>query len=41
MPERERPQIVVVKQGGDHGCIITVATATVGSPVKAPRSNHS
>lgn len=21
---RERPQIVVVRQGGDHGCLITI-----------------
>jgi hypothetical protein len=30
---RERPQIVVIRQGGDHGCLITVLLLIVAWPL--------
>jgi hypothetical protein len=30
---RERPQVIVVKQGGGHGCIITVLPLLVAWPL--------
>lgn len=30
---RERPQIVVVRQGGDHGCLITILLLIVAWPL--------
>jgi hypothetical protein len=30
---RERPQIVVVRKGGDHGCIITVILLIIAWPL--------
>lgn len=30
---RERPQIIVVRQGGDHGCLITVLLLIVAWPL--------
>ena len=30
---RERPKVVVVKQGGGHGCIITVILLIVAWPL--------
>ncbi len=33
MPERERPQIIVVKQGGDHGRIITLLLLIIAWPL--------
>jgi hypothetical protein len=33
MPDRERPQVVVVKQGGGHGCIITVILLIIAWPL--------
>jgi hypothetical protein len=30
---RERPQIIVVRQGGDHGCIITVILLIIAWPL--------
>lgn len=32
MPQ-ERPQIIVVKQGGDHGCLITLLLLIVAWPL--------
>jgi hypothetical protein len=29
----ERPQIVVVRQGGDHGCLITILLLIVAWPL--------
>lgn len=33
MPDRGRPQIIVVKQGGGHGCIITIILLIVAWPL--------
>jgi hypothetical protein len=30
---KERPQIVVVRQGGDHGCLITILLLIVAWPL--------
>jgi hypothetical protein len=30
---RERPQIIVVRQGGDHGCIITIILLIIAWPL--------
>jgi hypothetical protein len=30
---RERPRIVVVRQGGDHGCLITILLLIVAWPL--------
>lgn len=30
---RQRPQIVVVRQGGDHGCLITILLLIVAWPL--------
>lgn len=30
---RERPQIVVVRQGGDHGCLITILLLILAWPL--------
>jgi hypothetical protein len=30
---RERPQIVVVQRGGDHGCLITILLLIVAWPL--------
>ncbi|MBF6606151.1 MAG: hypothetical protein IVW53_11270 [Chloroflexi bacterium] len=30
---RERPQIVVIRQGGDHGCLITILLLIVAWPL--------
>ena len=30
---RERPQIIVVRQGGDHGCLITILLLIVAWPL--------
>jgi len=31
--DKERPQIVVVHQGGDHGCLITILLLIVAWPL--------
>ena len=33
MGTRERPQIVVIHQGGDHGCLITILLLIVAWPL--------
>lgn len=33
MAKRERPQIIVVKQGGGHGCVITFILAILAWPL--------
>ncbi len=30
---RERPRIVVIRQGGDHGCLITILLLIVAWPL--------
>lgn len=30
---RERPQVIIVKQGGDHGCLITILLLIVAWPL--------
>jgi hypothetical protein len=30
---KERPQIVVVRQGGDHGCLITILLLIIAWPL--------
>ena len=30
---RERPQIIIVRQGGDHGCLITILLLIVAWPL--------
>ena len=30
---RERPQIIVVRKGGDHGCIITIILLIIAWPL--------
>lgn len=30
---RERPKVIVVKQGGGHGCVITVILAIIAWPL--------
>jgi hypothetical protein len=30
---RERPQIVVVRRGGDHGCLITILLLLIAWPL--------
>jgi hypothetical protein len=30
---KERPQIIVVRQGGDHGCLITILLLIVAWPL--------
>ncbi|MHB8890847.1 MAG: hypothetical protein ACYC65_02245 [Candidatus Limnocylindrales bacterium] len=30
---RERPQIIVVRRGGDHGCLITILLLIVAWPL--------
>lgn len=30
---RERPKVIVIKQGGGHGCIITVILLIVAWPI--------
>ncbi len=31
--DRERPQIIVVRRGGDHGCLITILLLIVAWPL--------
>jgi hypothetical protein len=31
--DRERPQIIVVRQGGDHGCLITILLLVIAWPL--------
>ena len=33
MGSRERPQIIVIRQGGDHGCLITILLLIVAWPL--------
>jgi hypothetical protein len=30
---RERPQVIVVRQGGDHGCLITILLLVIAWPL--------
>lgn len=30
---RERPQVIVVRRGGDHGCLITILLVIVAWPL--------
>jgi len=30
---RERPQVIIVRQGGDHGCLITILLLVVAWPL--------
>lgn len=30
---RERPQVVVIRQGGDHGCLITILLLIIAWPL--------
>ena len=30
---RERPQVIVIRQGGDHGCLITILLLIVAWPL--------
>lgn len=30
---RERPQVIVIKQGGGHGCVITVILLIIAWPL--------
>ncbi len=30
---RERPKVIVIRQGGDHGCLITVLLLIVAWPL--------
>ena len=33
MPDRERPQVIVVKDHGSHGCIITILLLILAWPL--------
>jgi hypothetical protein len=33
MPDKERPQIIVVKRGGDHGCLISLLLLIIAWPL--------
>ncbi len=33
MAQRERPQVIVVRRGGDHGCLITLLLIIIAWPL--------